>query len=397
MALSELQMLVDDLAERLNAPTVLEDHDQRVVVYSSHNGGPIDDVRRDSILRRQASRDVREWFQGFGIFRAKGPLRIPSHPELGILGRLCAPVRFRGRLMGYLFLIDDEQRLGSTDEALVTQAEEHAGVLLYEEELAQRLSASIMSSLLGPSAELRENAAQQLLEQGLATEDAPHTVVYLRPADLALHALPELIGEVLWELGRRRGHGELLRVARQDHGVLLVKVSDLAGDRAARLVAAEARDMLSVRLGGARVIAGVGDPQRHLTAAVVSYRQALLAARVSVSVPSVGDVASWEGLGAFRALVQLPPGERCDSCLDPRLDKLLDADGDLAATVETYLDLGGDAGRTAEQLNVHRATLYYRLNKAQALTGANLRDGNDRLALHLSFKLARLIERYPSS
>lgn len=397
MALSELQMLVDDLAERLNAPTVLEDHDQRMVVYSSHNGGPIDDVRRDSILRRQASREVREWFQEFGIFRAKEPLRIPSHPELGILGRLCAPVRFRGRLMGYLFLIDDEQRLGSTDEAVVTQAEEHAGVLLYEEELAQRLSASIMSSLLGPSAELRENAAQQLLEQGLATEDAPHSVVYLRPTDLALHALPELIGEVLWELGRRRGHGELLRVARQDHGVLLVRVADMADDRAARLVACEARDMLSARLGGARVIAGIGDPQRHLTSAVVSYRQALLAARVAVSVPSVGDVAAWEGLGAFRALVQLPPGERCDSCLDPRLDKLLHADGDLAATVETYLDLGGDAGRTAEQLNVHRATLYYRLNKAQQLTGANLRDGNDRLALHLSFKLARLIERYPSS
>lgn len=397
MALSELQMLVDDLAERLDAPTVLEDHDQRMVVYSSHNGGPIDDVRRDSILRREASREVRDWFQQFGIFRAKAPLRIPSHPELGILGRLCAPVRFRGRLMGYLFLIDDEQRLDSGDEAVVTKAEEHAGVLLYEEGLAQRLSASIMSGLLGPSAELRENAAQQLLEQGLATEEAAHSVVYLRPADLGLHDLPELIGEVLWELGRRRGHGELLRVARQDHGVLLVRMADPDDLRAVRLVAGQARDMLSSRLGGCRVIAGVGDPQRHLTSAVLSYRQALLATRVSVSVPEIGDVPSWRELGAFRALVQLPPGENCDSCLDPRLAKLLDADADLAATVEAYLDLAGDAGRTAEALNVHRATLYYRLNKAQQLTGANLRDGNDRLALHLSFKLARLIERYPPS
>jgi hypothetical protein len=451
MALSELQTLVDDLAQRLNAPTVLEDHEQRMIVYSSHNGGPIDDVRRDSILRREASREVRDWFQQFGIFRANSPLRIPSHPELGILGRLCAPVRFRGRLMGYLFLIDDDQRLAPPEVGVVEQAEAHAGALLYEEELAQRLSASILSNLLGPSADLRENAAQQLLEQGLAAADAPHAVVYIRPADLSAANLPELIGEVLWELGRRRNHGGLLRVARQDHGVLLVRVGTLEDDRAARLVADEARDMLAQRLAGLvtgktastvarsersevrgspgregsagasrpgdgngetrrktggpggwsvphgkyRVIAGVGDPQRHLTSAVVSYRQALLAARVSASVPGVGDVASWNSLGAFRALVQLPPGERCDSCLDPRLDKLLAADGDLAQTVETYLDLGGDAGRTAEQLNVHRATLYYRLNKAQQLTGANLRDGNDRLALHLSFKLARLIERYP--
>jgi hypothetical protein len=449
MALSELQTLVDDLAQRLNAPTVLEDHEQRMIVYSSHNGGPIDDVRRDSILRREASRDVRDWFQQFGIFRANAPLRIPSHPELGILGRLCAPVRFRGRLMGYLFLIDDDQRLAAPDVGVVEQAEAHAGALLYEEELAQRLSASILSNLLGPSADLRENAAQQLLEQGLVAADAPHAVVYLRPVDLSAPSLPELIGEILWELGRRRNHGGLLRVARQDHGVLLVRVGTLEDDRAARLIADEARDMLTQRLGSAggtaatvargerselrgppgregpggasrpgddngerprkaggpggwsvspgkcRVIAGLGDPQRHLTSAVVSYRQALLAARVSASVPGVGDVASWNSLGAFRALVQLPPGERCDSCLDPRLDKLLAADGDLAQTVETYLDLGGDARRTAEQLNVHRATLYYRLNKAQQLTGANLRDGNDRLALHLSFKLARLIERYP--
>jgi hypothetical protein len=375
-------------------------------------------------LRREASREVRDWFQQFGIFRANAPLRIPSHPELGILGRLCAPVRFRGRLMGYLFLIDDDQRLVAPDVGVVEQAEAHAGALLYEEELAQRLSASILSNLLGPSADLRENAAQQLLEQGLVAADAPHAVVYLRPVDLSAPSLPELIGEILWELGRRRNHGGLLRVARQDHGVLLVRVGTLEDDRAARLIADEARDMLTQRLAGLavggravtgdinsekhrkagggsvppgkyRVIAGVGDPQRHLTSAVASYRQALLAARVSASVPGVGDVASWNSLGAFRALVQLPPGERCDSCLDPRLDKLLAADGDLAQTVETYLDLGGDAGRTAEQLNVHRATLYYRLNKAQQLTGANLRDGNDRLALHLSFKLARLIERYP--
>jgi PucR C-terminal helix-turn-helix domain/GGDEF-like domain len=181
-------------------------------------------------------------------------------------------------------------------------------------------------------------------------------------------------------------------VARQDHGVLLVRAPG-DDDRSARQVAEEALNMLGSR-ARTRVVAGVGDPQRHLTDTVSSYRQALLAARVAAAVPSVGDVASWSRLGAYRALVQLPPGERCDSCLDPRLVRLLDADPDLARTVETYLDLGGDAGRTAEQLNVHRATLYYRLNKAQQLTDANLRDGNDRLALHLGFKLARLIERY---
>jgi hypothetical protein len=405
--LNELQAIVDDLAHRLEASTVLEDHDQRMVVYSSQSG-PIDEVRRDSILQRETSQQVMDWFRQFGIARATSPLRIPSHPELGILGRLCCPVRFRGRLMGFLFLIDDEQRLGDGDIAAAEQAGQHAGVLLYEEELSERLSASVLSHLLAPSAELRESAARQLLEQGLATADVPHAVVYVRPADPTQAAgLAELIGEALSELGRQRGHVGVLRVARQDHGLLLARVSSLDDDRAARAAAEEARRMLARRLparpaapsartgGSARVVAGVGDPQRHLTAAVVSYRQALLAARVAASVPTVGDVARWQDLGAFRALVQLPLGERSASCLDPRLAKLLGAESGLAETVEAYLDLGGDAKRTAEQLNVHRATLYYRLGKAQRLTGADLHDGNDRLALHLSFKLARLTERYP--
>jgi hypothetical protein len=388
VALSELQVLVDDLAQRLGAPAVLEDHEQRMIVYSSHDG-PVDEVRRDSIMRRETRAEVRGWFRQFGIAGASTPVRIPSHPELGILGRLCVPVRFRRRLMGFLFLIDDAQRIG---EAQALQAAEHAGVLLYEEELAQRLSASILSSLLGPSAEIRESAAQQLTEQGLAAAGMAHAVVYLRTADLGAPGLPEIIGEVLWELGRRQKHAGLLRVARQDHAVLVVR-----DDRAPAEAAAETREMLAARLPGQRVVAGVGDPRRHLTAVAGSYRQALLAARVAAAVPSVGEVASWSVLGAYRALVQLPPGERGDSCLDPRLGLLLAAGPDLARTVETYLDLGGDAGRTAERLSVHRATLYYRLNKAQQVTGANLRDGDDRLALHLSFKLARLIERYPQS
>lgn len=385
MALSELQLLVDELAERLDAPAVLEDHEQRMVVYSAHDG-PVDEVRRDSIMRRETRQEVRDWFRQFGIVKAGEPLRIPSHPDLGILGRLCAPVRFRGRLMGWLFLIDDAQGIGPADLTLVQQAGEQAGILLYEEELARRLSTSILSHLIGPSADMRETAAQQLIEQGLATAQASHAVVYLRPVT---PVGPELIGEVLWQL-RQAG---VLRVARQDHGILLVRVPREDDDGTACQVAGEARDLLAERLPG-RVVAGVGDAQRHLTAAPTSYRQALLAARVAAAIPSVGAVAAWSRLGAYRALVQLPPGERCESCLDPRLLRLLDADVELARTVETYLDLGGDAGRTADQLNVHRATLYYRLNKAQQLTGANLRDGGDRLALHLSFKLARLIERY---
>jgi hypothetical protein len=403
MTLNELQALVDDLAKRTRAPAVLEDHEQRMIVYSAQDG-PIDEVRRDSILLRETRPEVKFWFRQFGIVHASAPLRIPSHPELGILGRLCAPVRFRGRLLGFLFLIDDDRRLDGSDIRQVEQAACHAGLLLFEDELAQRISASVISHLLIPDPDMRESAGRQLVEQGLAAADAPHAAVVVRFAEASIPGEGELIGEAMLELLRKWRPPGLLQLARADHGVLLVPVASAEDDRQAVVAAGEASAALQRRLrgkalnGGKRVIAGIGDPQTRLGTAQRSYREALLAARVAAAIPEVGNVARWRDLGAFRVLVQVPVGEDDQSsCIDPRLLRLLSADEDLAATVETYLDLGCDAKRTAERLQLHRATLYYRLAKAAQFTGADLHDGSDRLALHMGFKLSRLTGRYPAA
>jgi DNA-binding PucR family transcriptional regulator len=76
----------------------------------------------------------------------------------------------------------------------------------------------------------------------------------------------------------------------------------------------------------------------------------------------------------------------------PGLLRLLRADGGrvLAQTLETYLDLAGNAHATAERLRLHRTTLYYRLQRVEQLAGTNLKDGNERLTLHLALKLAQL-------
>jgi GAF domain-containing protein len=404
VALNELQALVEDLARSIGAPAVLEDHEQRMVAYSAQDG-PIDEVRRDSILMRETRPEVKHWFRQFGIVHASSPVRIPSSPELGILGRLCVPVRFRGRLLGFLFLIDDVRRLDGPDVELVERVSRHAGLLLYEDELDRRLSASVLSHLLSPDLEMRQAAAQQLVEQGLAAADAPHAVVVVRLANTPVPAPEELIGEVMLELLRRRVQPGVLQMARPDHGALLVPVASADDDRQAVVTAREAsaalaRGMSVVRGkphgGGVRLVTGIGDPQPRLADAHHSYREALLTAKVAAAVPTVGDLVRWRDLGAFRVLVQVPLGDDVrTSGVDPRLLRLIGCDGDLAGTVETYLDLGCDAKRTAEQLRLHRATLYYRLAKAVRVTGADLHDGNDRLALHLGFKLARLNGSYP--
>ena len=45
------------------------------------------------------------------------------------------------------------------------------------------------------------------------------------------------------------------------------------------------------------------------------------------------------------------------------------------------------------RLRIHKTSLYYRLRRIETLTGMCLRDGEDRLALHLGIKLVRLTDR----
>lgn len=400
---SDLQAVVDELARRVDSPTTLEDRQQRVVVYSSHSGA-IDEVRRDSILRRTTPPAVIAWFRSFGITEARGPLRIPPDTEQGILARLCVPVRYQAQLMGYLWLIDNDERLGEQEIALAERNAELAGLLMYQDWLSQGFASDVLRNLLSPSEELREASARDILESGMfpANRSCVAVVVQPVPDGTAADTLATAINQGLWAAGRELAGSVTLRLARPDHGVLLLPTSE--GDGAdgwdgVRDTARKARDEVArfaAEHGCSRTIAAIGDAQPRLTLAAQSCRHARLAARVAAAVPSVGDLAEWRHLGVFRALALLPPDEIVESIMDPRLRVLLEGgDTETIETIETYLDLGCDAKGTAERLHLHRATVYYRLRKIEEATGIGLRDGSERLTVHLGLKLARLAGVHP--
>ncbi|MEV4256610.1 PucR family transcriptional regulator, partial [Spirillospora sp. NPDC049652] len=125
----DLQELTELVADLLGAPATLEDRDFHLVAYAAH-GGAIDPVRMDSILNRRATDEVRSRFERYGIARAAGPVRIPADPGAGVLGRLCLPVRWRSVTYGYLWLLDDEGRIGDDLVARAAPLAERAGLLM---------------------------------------------------------------------------------------------------------------------------------------------------------------------------------------------------------------------------------------------------------------------------
>ncbi|WP_344470020.1 PucR family transcriptional regulator [Nonomuraea monospora] len=376
--MADLQRTVDELAARLGRPALLEDRVQRVVAYSEQSGA-MDDVRRDSILRRHTVPEVRQWLRDAGIHEATEPLRTPGAPHLGLLPRVCVPIRHADALLGFLWLIDADPPM--TDDGVAEAAATAPGLALalFHESLASGLAShreleAVTGLLLG-----ERDAAEQLIEAGAFPQAQPVSVQVARPRTAEPDdALRLALEQGLLALRRRLSGHHPLHLVRYDHAVLLT-----AGPPA------PADDLHAAM--PVPVVVGIGRPRAALAQAAGSYQEARHAAEVVARVPGLGRTAEWARLGVYRMLTRVPDQE-----LHPGLEGLL-ADAQylpLLETLETYLDLAGSAVATSRALRLHRTSLYYRLQRVEELARTDLKDGGERLALHLSLKLARLSGRY---
>jgi hypothetical protein len=379
---ADLQRAVDELAARLDRPLLLEDRVQRVVAYSEQSGA-MDDVRRDSILRRHTVPEVRQWLRAAGIHEATGPLRTPGAPHLGLLPRVCVPIRHADDLLGFLWLIDAEPPMTDAGVAEAAAAAPGLALALFHESLASGLAShrelEAVNGLLLGDGEAAKDAAEQLIEAGAFPQAQPVSVQVARPRTAEPDdALRLTLEQGLLALRRRLSGHHPLHLVRYDHAVLLTAGPPVPAD--------DLHAAMPVP-----VVVGIGRPRPALAQAAGSYREARHAAEVVARVPGLGRTAEWARLGVYRMLTQLPDQE-----LHPGLEGLL-ADAQylpLLETLETYLDLAGSAVATSRALRLHRTSLYYRLQRVEELARTDLKDGGERLALHLSLKLARLSGRY---
>ncbi|MFF4119474.1 PucR family transcriptional regulator [Streptomyces sp. NPDC001714] len=411
----DYQELVDEISELLGVPATLENRDFELIAFGAYDSegdldpSALDPVRTRSILTRRSTAAVRTWFEGFGITRATGPVRIPPTPEAGVYrGRICLPVRHRGVVLGYVWLLDSEP--GPTDAQLAAAmgVAGRIGALLADEAQAGAgLGRELRAVLVAEGGWQRDMAVAELRTALGARADVPHTLVCVAPwpsADpddapsprtvphaTALCALPwGATGHSLAVLVRLRSTdtatpaltaaARLLKEAEEGRSA----AARGAGARTAAAVAAGFAGPVTAAQGCA---AGVGGPRAGLAELGAVWQEATAAARAALAEPRFGPVAQWADIGPYRLLTALPPAAPRDPAVAPLLTP---AHHELARTAEVYLDHAGQAGRTATALGIHRQTLYYRLSRVEQLTGLDLDDGEDRLLLHMALKGARL-------
>jgi sugar diacid utilization regulator len=389
-----LQIIVDSLAADIGRDVAVDDRQIRWLVHSPHHEEP-DPARMRSILTRRITDEALEWAFSFGIEESTGPVRLPANAEIGAKARVCIPLRARDVLLGFMFIVDAEETLGAAELAQAEDAANEAAQILYRErrlrELERERERWLLTHLLRDDGADADEAARALADEGFLETGRVAVLVIRADADPARCEIA--LGAALDRLRRLVPPRGGLELRQGDHGAFVIGLDDATAasprDLAERLLSLADE---AVRDEAIEVVTRVGIGAAHpLPAACRSYRQARDAVAVAQRVGRFGRVAAWDELGVYRTLVRFTQ-DLDDEALHPGLVALLgdDAHAPLVETLEAYLDRAGDVKATAEALSLHRATLYYRLQRIEEITGTRLKVGEDRLALHLGLRLARL-------
>lgn len=393
----DLQNTVDSLATQVARGVALEDHRHRMLAHSAQHGD-LDSLRIESILHRQTDDDVQRWYAEFAIDEQEGVIRIPARPELGMLPRLGVPIRYHDSLLGFFWLIDAEESLRDEDIDLVVSTAVLVAPSLYRERQLERVGARAVYDLLSNNRETRELAAEELVGLELIEADAPVQVIVVDPCRRQAPPDGEGLSPALVAALQAGRHYATMRrtllTERDGRAVVLLAADEMStreSDTIGRCLLERAELAADA---GKQPLVGVGGLTESLSAAHESYRQALLACRGWALLDRDARLVRWEDLGAYQVLLRLPQETLGNGHIDPGIMRLAgEEDRTLLRTLEVYLDDAGSASRTAAALSIHRTTLYYRLERIETITGRELANGRDRLALHLGLSLLRTIEQ----
>lgn len=400
---SNLQQLAEALARRMRRSVAIDNSRVQLQAYSPHQGD-VDPVRAESILRRAVPKDVVDH-----VYACRGDARglftVTARPDLRLEDpRVGHPIFYRDALLGFLWFLSSDGPVTEEHYDAIRQAAADAALLMHREFLQAGLDRDreyrMLGDLLGEDETKRSAAADELVSEGLFVADSFAALVvqvdHRSERNETSEADRLATASALEAVRSTRQSRHVLTLERRDHAVVLA--AEPVGPSAHESLAAlgEAlREATAAKSGAPHCWVGIGRPYRELADAWRSYGQARRTATILQQLRSLPHVSRVDQLGVYELLGQVP-GDVLDSAVHPGLSALIDqhTPGDaLLQTLEVFLDHAGDVKAAAEELFVHRTSLYYRLRRIQDLTGLDLSSGDDRLIAHLGLKIAHLTAR----
>jgi intracellular sulfur oxidation DsrE/DsrF family protein len=386
----ELEQLVDDLADRLQRSVVVDDPTIRLI-YSSRHFGDEDQQRIRAVLQHDVGSAATAHILGAGVETWSAPGPIPAREDLGMARRWCAPLRWQGRLLGVLMVIDADASLTDGQRAEIAACGADLATLLHRDGAqGPSMRDAMVTEVLSDDPVRRTAGLAALREDGFRDADGCTVTTVRVLGDQDPIRIEAVLRSIVELLTRTRA----ATVAYTVHGVqaALLQVGASAEPAAAHALAAAVGERVSAT-AMERVVCGISARRADLPHGRDALRDSEIAAKAATVVPGLGDVCHYHDIGPYAVLLRLPDAELTAELLPAQLVTLRESDpsGALTETLAAYLDHAGNSPRTAEALHIHRTSLYYRLGRIRDLTGADLDDGRTRLALQLGLAVLPLL------
>ncbi|MBU8868532.1 PucR family transcriptional regulator [Paenarthrobacter aromaticivorans] len=373
------QELVDALYTRFSTPVTLLDAHFNIVAFSSQPAHLIDSSRADAILRRPPKPEVRAYLDT-AMQSTDDRGRVSANEALGLLERVFVKVHAKGRLIGYLCIIDPERAVTYAALDDLSENLNAVGNELQLDRITRNGVREAVPSLLTGQPPEREIAAELIAARARVGYGAYRVVIIDAGANRAASS------EATWA---QLFHAE---VAWGRIGSQCVVIVGGSSDHVLRRIRQGALDA-----AGERPIAAAGGVVDRLEDAHRSYREATLALQVLRSEALAARTVCWDSLGAWRPLLLLGREEAL-RCIDPRVNELIrTSTRTTIRLLQRYLERDSDTTTLALDFHLHRTTVYARLRRLQERYGLSWEDPEDRLVSIIGVRIALLypVEQEP--
>ncbi len=308
------------------------------------------------------------------------------------------------RVAGYLSLVDDEHVLDDFDRMVLSYGADVCAIELAKSRaiafaVEQARGDWVQMWLSGTPGD--DDMMSARAQQAGFDPDALYVVVVYRAmtesgAGLPLESLLPLVRD---DMARRQVNGSVGQYV--DVIVALYPLENASQNTRIRRIVEEVRGQLAARTPSGLVAAGMSRAAGGLAALREAYREAKDSVSIANELGDREQTTFYGDLKLFQLLLALKERnlDHLRRFYSETLSPLVDHDerkqGDLIRTLTGFFDANGNLAKAAADLDVHRNTLVYRLERISELTGLDLEEADNRLILHLALKIQRVLATIP--
>ncbi|WP_448223071.1 PucR family transcriptional regulator [Gordonia iterans] len=390
----DLTGLVSVIAEGTGGLVSIEDPTSARVLAYSPSRGEADPLRVQTILGRGGPPEYLDRLRRWGVFEAiaRGGevVDVPDHPEHAWRRRLVIGVHGPGgRHLGSIWVQEGDGPLRPDAADTLRGAAVVAARILTRTLEAPSTEAQLLQRVFGEHGGIDQASAGAYLGISPVAETALVGLAVDGAAGRERDALAALGGAIRLQASAFAasavtaviGARAYLLIPETDSGRLAAWVHSLVGRF----------DESPAALAG-RLRAAIVSPVDGLEAVPAARAECdRVLAATSGAAPRVTTLAQSRTAVLLREMLDRLSG--VPELVDPRLTRLRAYDeqhrSDLAGSLRAWIDAHGNVRDAAGALGVHTNTLRYRIERAQAVSGLQLDDPDDRLLLALTLRLDR--------